>query len=149
MCGSRKQRACYTAQPLCALSMMNCSFATTIESDKAFWVPRDIFENEFNQHDFQFRDTQKIEKNYATHWFYEDDAGNVRFLIPTVQIVSGATQFINGRHRTAVLFSEMKKVPIAFTLGEAQKLASRLGLVALVENESFEIPDMPIVERPE
>ena len=57
---------------------MNCGFETTIGSDKTFWVPKEIFDNEFNQHDFLFRDIQEIEKNYATHWFYEDDDSALR-----------------------------------------------------------------------
>jgi hypothetical protein len=127
---------------------MKCIPELTIESDRAFWLSRDIFEREFDQQDFYCRNSQRVDRNYSRHWFHKDSQGNLCFQIPTVQIVSGATQFINGRHRTAVLFQEIDRLPIAFTVGPAQEMARRLGLEQLSVAEAIELPDLPLVDRP-
>src|SRR5690554_5304136 len=107
---------------------MKCIPELTVNTDKAFWTPWDVFKREFDQQDYNCRNSQVIDRNYSKHWFREDSQGTLWFRVPAVQIVSGATQFINGRHRTAVLFQEIAKVPIAFTIRPAQELANRLGL---------------------
>lgn len=128
---------------------MKCIADTTLDTDKAFWITKETFEHEFDQQDFLFRSVQLVDSNYSKHWFYIDNEGRNRFLLPTVQIVSGATQFINGRHRTAVLFSKIHKIPMAFSAGGAQDLAQSLLLDAVPEGEPIEFPDLPIVDRPE
>ena len=110
---------------------------------------RDVFEREFDQQDFHCRDSQAIDRNYSKHWFYEDSQGRLWFRVPTVQIVLGATQFINGRHRTAVLFREIARIPMAFTAGPAQEQAERLGLEPVSIGEPIRLPDLPVVDRPE
>lgn len=128
---------------------MKCIPELTVDTDKAFWITQDVFEHEFDQRDFLCRDSQSIDRNYSRHWFHEDSQGTLWFRVPTVQIVSDATQFINGRHRTAVLFREIERIPIAFSAGPAQELASRLGLEQVSINELIGLPDLPIVDRPE
>jgi hypothetical protein len=128
---------------------MNCIPELTLESDRAFWVSRDLFEREFDQRDFRCRDSQEIDVNYSKHWIYEDSHGTLWFRVPTVHIVSGATQFINGRHRTAVLFGQIDRIPVAFAGGLAQDMASRLELEPVSMNGPIELPDLPIVDRPE
>ena len=128
---------------------MKCIPELTLKTDKAFWVTKDIFKREFDQRDFHRRDSQAINRNYSKHWFYEDSQGTLWFRVPTVQIISGTTQFINGRHRTAVLFQEMDRIPLAFTAGYAQEFAKRLKLEEASINEPIELPDLPIVDRPE
>jgi len=128
---------------------MNCIPELTVESDRAFWVSRDVFELAFDQSDFHRRNAQEIDANYSKHWFRVDSHGTSWFKMPTVHVVSGATQFINGRHRTAVLFGQIDRIPVAFAEGLAQEMASRLGLEPVTMNEPFELPDLPIVDRPE
>lgn len=128
---------------------MKCAPALTVDTDSAFWVPHDVFERAFDQSDFHCRNQNLVELNYSRHWFYFDNEGDNRFLLPTVNVVSGKTQFINGRHRTAVLFERLDRVPIAFVIGRALHLAECLGLEPLKNNEQIELPDLPIVDRPE
>jgi hypothetical protein len=131
------------------VSNMKCIPALTVDTDKIFWVTRDVFEREFDQRDFHRRDSQAVDRNYSRHWFHEDSQGRLWFRVSTVQIVSGATQFINGRHRTAVLFRETARIPIAFTAGPAQEFADRLGLEQVSIGEPIGLPDLPVVDRPE
>lgn len=126
-----------------------CIPELTVGTDKAFWVTRDVFEREFDRSDFRCRNSQIIERKYSSHWLREDSRGAVWFIVPTVQMISGATQFINGRHRAAVLFHEMTRVPIAFTMGPAQELANRLGLEPVSKDRPISLPDLPVVDRPE
>lgn len=128
---------------------MKCTPTLTLDTDSPFWVTRDVFERVFDQADFRCRNQELIEGNYSKHWFYVDEFGSNRFLLPTVNLVSGKTQFINGRHRTAVLFERIDRIPIAFVTGGAVDLAKSLGLEPVYDNEQIELPDLPIVDRPE
>ncbi|MGL6160802.1 hypothetical protein [Microbulbifer sp.] len=69
--------------------------------------------------------------------------------LPTVQLISGVTQFINGRHRTAVLLKKIDRIPMAFVARGALDLAKKLGLEPVALNEHIELPDLPMVDRPE
>lgn len=128
---------------------MKCIPALTLDTDSPFWVERDLFKREFDQVDFCFRDQELIESNYSRHWFYFDKEGRSRFLLPTVNLISGRTQFINGRHRTAVLLDQMDRIPIAFAHGCEMTFAIRLGLEPVSTCQNIELPDLQIVERPE
>src|SRR6056297_1795995 len=133
----------------CSATIMKCLPALTDETDRAFWISREDFSHVFDQRDFNCRASKQIEENYSEHWFEEDVQGNLCFRLPVVDVVLGATQFINGRHRTAVLLRKLPRVPIAFTAGPAQGLASQLGLKPVALDEPFEIPNLHIVGRPE
>lgn len=128
---------------------MKCYPALTLDADSPFWVARDVFEREFDQEDFFHRDQEQIERNYSKHWFYLDEKGRTCFLLPTVNLISGTTQFINGRHRFAVLMELLDTIPIASVSGGALDLAKTLGLEPVCIGTVIELPDLPVVERPE
>ena len=107
----------------CSEIIMKCLPALTDETDRAFWISREDFGRVFDQRDFNCRASKQIEENYSEYWVEEDLQGNLCFRLPVVDVVSGTTQFINGRHRTAVLLRKLPRVPIAFTAGPAQDLA--------------------------
>lgn len=118
--------------------------------DRAFWVPREVFEAKFDLGEFnEFRDAQEVERNYAKQWFYFDRSGNRRFLLPAVHYYNGSTEFINGRHRTAVLFNELNQIPMALTPSAVKALLPGSHLIQLEENEQFTLPDLPMVDRPD
>ena len=123
------------------LCTINCIPDLTAENDRAFWVSRDIFEREFDQRNFYCRDSQEIDANYSKHLFYEDSQGKLQFRVPTVQVLSGATQFINGRHRVAVLFRQIDRIPVAFAAGQAQNIARKLELEQVFMGKPIELPD--------
>jgi len=117
--------------------------------DRAFWVTHDVFYSEFNQKDFYFRNKELVDNNYSKHWFFLDKSGVHWFLLPTIQMISGSTQFINGRHRTAVLIQNIDRLPMAFSGGGAIAFAKSLRLEPIADICQIEFPDLPIVDRPE
>lgn len=116
----------------------------TAACDKVYWVTKSEFEAHFDQHDFvENRDVRQVSKYYLEDWFCDVD-GAIHFLVPTVQFVNGYTQFINGRHRTAVIYSVTDRAPIAFPKGASQEFANSSGFVELALDERIELPDFPI-----
>jgi hypothetical protein len=114
-----------------------------------FWVTREAFLEHFDQVDFLCRESKKVEASYLAAWFHTPEDGITRFLLPTVQFVAGKTQFISGRHRTAVLLPYMKNLPIAFSLinRPPHDFLGRVTSRPLDLQEFIELPDFPIVER--
>ena len=123
---------------------MECYVQKTVETDEVFWLPKNIFDENFDQNDYHFRDQQQVEPCYSSEWF--DSSQNPTFFYPpSVHITpGGSTQFISGRHRTAVLFSEMKTIPMAFAKTPGTKFAERLNLKPLTLDEKIALPDLPI-----
>ncbi|MEW8262888.1 MAG: hypothetical protein AB2736_11040 [Candidatus Thiodiazotropha taylori] len=117
--------------------------------DKAFWVSLEVFEAQFDLGEYnEFRDVRVVERNYAKQWFYLDQSGILRFSLPVIDYYNGSTEFINGRHRTAVLFNELDRIPMALSQRATKVLLSRSALTPLRENEQFILPDLPKVDRP-
>src|SRR4029079_18588645 len=94
---------------------MRCLPELTLSSDSPYWVARDAFLSHFDQADFHCRESHHIVPSYLSDWFYTPEDGTMRFCLPTVMFIAGKTQFINGRHRTAVLLPHLKELPIAFS----------------------------------
>ena len=128
---------------------MQCTPFLTTAGDTAFWIPRKLFCKQFDQNDFNRRESKSIFPAYLLHWF--EPTGNFAksFVLPTVHFVSGKTQFINGRHRTAVLLMHMENIPIAFTeIAQMSNNWRRLrSPLAINPRIPFEIPDLPILDR--
>jgi hypothetical protein len=114
-----------------------------------FWVTRKAFLEHFDQIDFLCRESKDVEASYLAAWFLTPKDGATGFLLPTVQFVAGKTQFISGRHRTAVLLPHLKDLPIAFSLinRPPQYFLCRVTSRPLGLHEFIELPDLPIVER--
>jgi len=127
---------------------MKCFPRLTAKDDRAFWVTKCMFDQQFDKVDFRCREALDFESNYSCHWFESDQEGNCFFLLPTVQVVSGSTQFINGRHRTAVVLDKCDRIPMAFAGCAAIDLAMQRQLKPVRESIHFELPDLPIVDRP-
>lgn len=128
---------------------MYCLPYLTLDSDMPFWVTREAFLKHFDQIDFFCRKSKKVEASYLAPWFHPPEDGITRFLLPTVQFVADKTQFISGRHRTAVLLPYMKNLPIAFSLinRPPNDFLGRVTLRPLDLQEFIELPDLPIVDR--
>ena len=127
---------------------MHCLSCLTLDSDMPFWVTREAFYEHFDQRDFLCRESEKVEAYYLSSWFHTPDDGIPRFLLPTVQFVANNTQFISGRHRTAVLLPYMRHLPIAFSLinRPPRDFVGRVTSRPLELQEFIELPDLPIVE---
>lgn len=128
---------------------MRCLPDLTLISDMPFWVTKEAFLEHFDQLDFLCRESKDVAPSYLAEWFHTLDDGIMRFVLPTVQFVAGETQFISGRHRTAVLLRYLKDLPIAFALVNKppEGFLSRLDLRPLALHEFIELPDLPIVGR--
>lgn len=96
--------------------------------DEPFWVSREAFAIHFDQDDFVHeRVVREVTSAYRREWFPHIN-GVAKFQIAVVTFVGGKTQFINGRHRTAVLLPHLKELPIALAtrlLTPAQLALSR------------------------
>jgi hypothetical protein len=127
---------------------IRCFPGLTVESDVPCWITREVFFQNFDQHDFKFRDSLEIVPAYLTEWFYTPDKGIKRFILPSVQFVAGSTQFINGRHRTAVLLKYFDELPIAFIFRkETQEFMNTLPVRSLDLKQFIELPTLPILEK--
>lgn len=136
---------------------MRCLPYLTLSDDEPFWVTRETFLQHFDQDDFLCRESQVVTHAYLAEWFFSQADGTSRFMLPTVQIIAGKTQFINGRHRTAVLLHYQNEFPIAFALPdkgaisssarEAQDFLRCLAPRPLDIHQFIELPDLPIVDR--
>lgn len=119
--------------------------------DEPFWVPKAVFLDCFDQDDFACRKAKHIEPYFLDSWM-TCDGSNRFFILPVVQFVHDRTQFINGRHRTAVLLPHLDRLPIAFATRCSGETESRLrmmidawGLVPIFPGESFVLPNLPVV----
>ena len=125
---------------------MRCLPWLNLACDKPYWITRSHFLNYFDQADFELRDRLVVLPVYLAEWFHFDDHGVRMFILPTVQCVDGRTQFINGRHRTAVLLATAEVIPIAlvepFRIDEKAylEITSR----PINTTEYLELPDLTI-----
>lgn len=128
---------------------MHCLPEITVASDKPYWLTRESFLAHFDQDDFLCRESQEITNAYLASWFVDVTENPRRFMLPAVQLIEGKTQFINGRHRTAVLFNSMHEIPIAVTRvdKESQELFQSLSFRPLDVQILIEIPNLSIKEQ--
>lgn len=134
---------------------MRCLPLLTVSSDEPIWVRREAFFAYFDQDDFRCRQTINVAHAYLADWFhkYEEEGAN-HFELPAFQIVDGRTQFINGRHRTAVLLEYLDYLPLAYVprnraltpdvapIGHLRQITHR----QLDISEHIDLPDLPIME---
>lgn len=81
-------------------------------------------------------------------WFHHG-AGQTRYFeIPPVSVIKGKTQFISGRHRTAVLLRHLARAPLAFAMrdiGETDtEWIQRVALSPIAIDTLIELPDLPV-----
>ena len=115
------------------------------DTDTAFWVSKDKFFECFDQHDFVFyRDIKSVTQGYLKDWFYTNPNGTKCFVLPTVSFVNDKTQFINGRHRTAVLLEHLNELPFAFAKPLDGNMTPIFNIVdrRVDLHESIQLPDL-------
>lgn len=128
---------------------MQCRLAVNLSTDMPFWVDIESFQKNFNQQDFHIREVQNVTDAYLEKWFYIDSNGNRCFLIPPVAVHGGVTEFISGRHRTAVLIRHMDILPLSFdfrfiTDADKQWISSVTSGPIDLDTEMVVLPDLPI-----
>ena len=94
--------------------------------DQPYWIDKSAFLEHFDGHDFVYcREVINIGPYYRPDWFVKSADDHLQFILPTVFFIDSKTQFINGRHRTAVLLANnVKKLPIAFDVSKPDTKAS-------------------------
>ena len=128
---------------------MQCIPTLTLGTDQPFWVTRESFYQHFDQADFRCRESQQISLSYLASWFFAKSDGSLHFMLPTVRFVAGKTQFINGRHRAAVLLHHLDEIPLAFAFNvlSDSSVFYCLDKRPLNITTTIELPDLPVAER--
>lgn len=115
------------------------------DSDALYWMPKEMFFGFIDQEDFiENREVAQTADVYSSAWFYKNDSGAMVFIPPIIHVMSGKTQFINGRHRTSVLLRHLSNIPIGFT-ESAEQFAISLNLQKIYPEIEIELPDLPII----
>jgi hypothetical protein len=130
---------------------MRCLPTVTLLTDRPIWVSRRAFFECFDQRDFHCRECTDVTSAYLSAWFQTPEEGITRFILPTFMWVADKTQFISGRHRTAVLLPHLDELPIAFTTVGAVvpplDFLSQVTLRSLSLQEAIDLPNLPIVDN--
>jgi hypothetical protein len=117
---------------------------------KPFWVTKSSFYSNFNQQDFLCREVKNVTDAYLAEWFHVNTQGERFFNLPPVSVNSQDTQFISGRHRTAVLIRHLDVLPLSFDFRylSMENKAWLLSIVAgpIVTGTAIELPDLPVRE---
>lgn len=123
--------------------------------DPLFWITKREFEIYISQKDFiENRDQKDVENKFSEDCF---DSKDKRIFFPaSVAILreDRTTQFINGRHRTAVLLKFIDPIPLGFVVSahrrcpsgymDGEEYALSLGLSPIMPGSIIELPDLPI-----
>ncbi|ELV8627132.1 hypothetical protein QNF03_003839 [Vibrio cidicii] len=88
--------------------------------DDYFVLSREVFFEYVDREDFECRKSIKIEPVYNQDWFDIDSM----FLPPIMYFKDGRIRFINGRHRTALLFDYLSEIPVVFISASSSRFAS-------------------------
>jgi len=127
---------------------MRCFPIMVAAGDEPFWVPKRAFCEHFDLDDLKCREVINTNAAYYPKWITRKN-GALWFELPTVMFISGKTQFISGRHRTAVLLPYLDTIPIAF----AKVMPGNEGrpnwfqcLQPVDPRKTIELPDLPILE---
>lgn len=127
---------------------MRCLPYVHLETDIPFWVSRVSFLENFDQTDFLRRNVANVVDAYLSDWFCTDADGTRRFKIPPVSVFAGRTQFLSGRHRTAVLLKHLPCVPLSFhtrEISDTDRAWIDSIVAAPISTDSvLELPDLPI-----
>ncbi len=125
---------------------------SSIESgDKYFVLNRDYFSEYVDQEDFHCRKSLRIEHVYHEGWFETEN----KFRPPILYFDNGKIHFINGRHRTALLFEFLSDIPVIFLSPDAkprvtdEEIRFNFGLLnkiakPMISDQCFEFPDLSI-----
>jgi hypothetical protein len=126
--------------------MFKCKPYIKGNEDLAWWVPIQEFKKHFDQSDFHHnRKVLNVEDAYSEDWFCVGSNNEKLFELPTVCEIEGKTQFINGRHRVAVLIQHLDILPIVFTPSALELLGS-LNLEQIKISEGIMLPELPVLK---
>ena len=128
---------------------MRCLPYVHLGTDAPWWVEKSAFLQHFDQNDFLCRNIKNAVDAYLDDWFH-DEPNQIRFFkIPSVSVIRGKTQFISGRHRTAVLLRHLERIPLSFDMRYISnsdiKWIRSVAVAPIVATVPIDLPDLPIV----
>jgi hypothetical protein len=127
---------------------LQCLPYVDLDTDAPWWVTKSAFLEHFDLDDFMCRKIQQVVDAYLVEWFHEGPNGIRFFHIPPVSVHNKRTQFITGRHRTAVLLRHLDRIPLSFdmrTIDDADRdWIKSIALAPLDMTTLIELPDLPI-----
>jgi hypothetical protein len=127
---------------------LRCLPYVHLPTDAAWWIAKSAFFEHFDQKDFLCRQIKDVTDAYLEHWFHDGPEQTRYFKIPPVSVINGKTQFISGRHRTAVLLPHLERIPLAFAMRDISDMDTdwirRVALSPIEPDTLIELPDLPI-----
>jgi hypothetical protein len=127
---------------------LRCLPYVYLPTDAPWWVAKSAFFAHFDQKDFLCRQIKDVTDAYLEEWFHEGPAGSRFFKIPPVSVSNGKTQFISGRHRTAVLLPHLERIPLSFAMRDISDVDAewirRVALSPIEADILIELPDLEI-----
>ncbi len=117
-----------------------------------FWIEREQFDRLVHVDNYLCRSEQHVYTDaYLDQWFLPAGGNHRRFWVPVVYFWKARLLFINGRHRTAVLFAHQARIPMAV----AEEVISpeqlddfpRAQLTPIKPSAQIELPDLPIFTK--
>ena len=129
-------------------NFLRCLPYVDLPTDAPWWVAKSAFFAHFDQKDFLCRHMKNVTDAYLEEWFHDGSPGALYFKIPPVSVINGKTQFITGRHRTAVLLGHLERIPLAFAMRDISDTDTdwirRVALSPIETETLMELPDLPI-----
>jgi len=76
----------------------------------------------------------------------KNDSNQSFFILPVVAFINNRTQFINGRHRTAVLLKYMNFIPLALAhpFSMNPHFINQITNNPIKNNDFIDLPDLPM-----
>ena len=124
---------------------MMCLPHVGLETDIPYWISKADFLRQFSQPDFHCRNVENVTYAYLDDWFFQSQQG-LCFCLATVHFATGKSEFISGRHRTAVLLHYLDEIPIAVATRWTPAPPFLLEKRPMCLETPFWLPDLPIVQ---
>lgn len=127
---------------------MRCLAYVDLDTDVPWWISKISFFQHFDQDDFLNRRVHNVVNAYLQDWFHDGPNQTRFFHIPPVSVSNQRTQFISGRHRTAVLLRQLDRIPLSFDMrfiSDADtEWIRRTALTPIQTQGLIELPDLPL-----
>jgi hypothetical protein len=101
-------------------------------------------------------ESMEIIDTFHKYWFSRNGENEILFHPPEFYLEKGVARFINGRHRTLVLYKHMNEIPMALTNMDgypvfadsshqlSKNVLNNIAISKLKGDEVFDFPDLPI-----
>lgn len=130
------------------IGCLRCLPYVHLATDAPWWIEKSSFLQHFDQDDFLCRQIRNVVDAYLHEWFHDGPDATRFFKIPPISVNNGKTQFISGRHRTAVLLRHLERIPLSFDMRHISvadmKWISFVAVEPIETHTLIDLPDLPI-----